>query len=49
MGKATITKVENGYIVELTKVDRLNNRPETSVLIFTDFNAVIEYLTKERF
>lgn len=48
MTKVTVTHVENGYIIEYTKVDVLNNRPETTVVIQPDLAGVIKYLQDQR-
>lgn len=48
MGKATITRVDNGYIVELTKLDIVDRRPTTTVTIFLTLEEVLTYITKER-
>jgi hypothetical protein len=48
MTKVTVTHVENGYIIEYTKVDVLNNRPETTVVIQPDIDGVITYLREQR-
>ena len=48
MNNVKISKVDNGYILEQTKLDVLTKRPETEVLVFTKFDDVIDYLTKEK-
>ena len=39
--KIVISKVENGYIVEITKFDLLEKRPVTEVFIETTLDDVV--------
>ena len=51
MNQAKIEKVDNGYTLQLMSLvtTQLGKPPEAVVesLVFTDFNQVIEHLTKE--
>jgi hypothetical protein len=42
--QAQINKVDNGFIVSLTKIDILTQKPEQKAAVFTDFDAVVEFL-----
>ena len=39
-----INKVNNGYIVNGTKLDVLTKQQENAILIFKDFDEVLAYL-----
>jgi hypothetical protein len=39
-----INKVDNGYVVSVTKIDLLTNKPDQKVAIFKDFDEVVAYL-----
>ena len=42
--QAQINKVDNGFIVSLTKVDILTNKPEQKASVFTSFDDVVAFL-----
>lgn len=42
--KVTVTKVDNGYIVEVVSYDFVTKRPETSVYIESTLDGVVDRL-----
>ena len=39
-----INKVSNGFIVNATKIDILTKKQDNEIVIFKEFNEVIEFL-----
>jgi hypothetical protein len=39
-----INKVSNGYLLNGTKIDILSKKQDNEILIFKEFNEVLEYL-----
>jgi hypothetical protein len=48
MNNVKIDKVDNGFIVSLTKYDFITKRPEVEVVVFKTMEEVITYV-KEKF
>lgn len=46
--KITITKVDNGYIVEYQTYDALKQRPNTDVNVFDTWDKVLEYIKDKK-
>lgn len=39
-----VKKVDNGWVVQLTKWDYVTGKPEVSVTIHKDLESVVEYM-----
>lgn len=45
--KVVISKVDNGWVVELQKQDFVTKQMEITITVHTNFPAVLAYLEKE--
>ena len=43
-----INKVNNGYILNGTKIDILSKKQENEILIFKDFDEILTYLKENK-
>jgi hypothetical protein len=48
MSNVKFSRVDNGYLLEVTKIDVLTKRPEVEVLVFKSYDEVIAYLQENK-
>jgi hypothetical protein len=48
MNNFKLDKVDNGYILSITKYDYVTHRPETTILVFVTYDEVVKYLQENK-